>query len=285
MYLCFHNLFWVIIFYHIDSPLLRKRSVPPNVIISISYRLGLPGNFLKCLTVPFLIPLRAPTITGTVVIFFHFLFPGLWNYFIIIFIISCSSSIFFFESFSRQCWLMVLQRSLSDSNSHQVSGTLLSFLADLDNASVWMVSTCTFVSKFFSPCTNPFLTIPRAPIKCGITVIFMFHCFFWGGGGPFLSRSRYLSLFLLSFSFILWPALTDVSSLTASLRSPRLFKVFWSSVLPVLLEDFKQFKSFYNPCLLDQDTTGCLFFFWGGGASLSNGISAFVCYLMPEPFL
>ena len=44
--------------------------------------------------------------------------------------------------------------SLNDSKSPQVSRTLLSILADLNNAVVWMVSTCPIIFKSFSPCTK-----------------------------------------------------------------------------------------------------------------------------------
>ena len=59
-----------------------------------------------------------------------------------------------------------------------VSRTLLSVLADLRNAVVRMVSTRPLISKSSSPCTNPLVTIPRAPITIGIIVTFMFHSFF-----------------------------------------------------------------------------------------------------------
>ena len=49
---------------------------------------------------------------------------------------------------------------------------------DLTNAIVWMASTCRLISKFSSPCTSPFVAVPRAPITIGITVTFMFHSFF-----------------------------------------------------------------------------------------------------------
>ena len=70
---------------------------------------------------------------------------------------------------------MVFHWSLSDSNSSQVSGTLLSVLADLNNAVVWMVSTCPIISKSSSPFNNPLMTVPRAPITIGINVTFMLH--------------------------------------------------------------------------------------------------------------
>ena len=42
---------------------------------------------------------------------------------------------------------MVFLWSLSDSKSLQISKTLLCILADFNNAVVWMVSTCPFISK------------------------------------------------------------------------------------------------------------------------------------------
>ena len=68
---------------------------------------------------------------------------------------------------------MVFHWSLSDSKSLQVSRTPLSILADLINAVVWIVSTL-LISKSSSPCTNPLVTVPSAPITIGISVTFMF---------------------------------------------------------------------------------------------------------------
>ena len=92
---------------------------------------------------------------------------------------------------------MVSHWSLSDNKSLQVSPTLLSILANLNNAVVWMVSIRPVISKYSSPCTNnPLVTVPRAPITIGIIVTFMFHSLFNS-----LARSRYLSLFpILSIS-------------------------------------------------------------------------------------
>ena len=55
--------------------------------------------------------------------------------------------IYSFESFSHQ--------SLRDSKFSQVSRTLLSIMADLNNAVVWMVSTCPLISKSSCPFTYP----------------------------------------------------------------------------------------------------------------------------------
>ena len=58
---------------------------------------------------------------------------------------------------------MVFHRSLSDSKSPQVSRTLLSISAVLNNAVVWMVSTRPPTSKSSSPFSNPLVTVPNAP--------------------------------------------------------------------------------------------------------------------------
>ena len=114
---------------------------------------------------------------------------------------------FSFESFSHQHKPIVSHWSLSDNKSLQVYRTLLRILADLNNAVVWMVSTRPLISKSFSPCINPLVTVSRAPITIGITVTFMFHPFF-----HCLARSRYLSFFLLSFNFTQWSAGTAKST-------------------------------------------------------------------------
>ena len=91
---------------------------------------------------------------------------------------------------------MVFHWSLSDSKSPQISRTLLSILAVLNNAVVWMVSTRPPTSKSSSPFSNPLVTVPNAPIVIGIIVTCMFHSFFSS-----LVRSRYLSFFFTFFQF------------------------------------------------------------------------------------
>ena len=103
--------------------------------------------------------------------------------------------------FSHQRKLMVFHRRLSDSKSPQVSRTLFSILVVFNNAVVLMVSTRSPTSKSSRPFNNPLVTVPKAPITIGIIVTFMFHSF-----SNSLARSRYLSLFSHSFSFILWSA-------------------------------------------------------------------------------
>ena len=103
---------------------------------------------------------------------------------------------------------MIFHWSLSESKSLQVSRTLLSILAVLNNAVVWMVSTRLPTSNSSSPFSEPLVTVPNAPITIGIIVTCMFHSFF-----SYRARSRYLSLFSHSFSFILWSAETAKSTI------------------------------------------------------------------------
>ena len=74
---------------------------------------------------------------------------------------------------------MIFHWGLSDSKSPQVSRSLLSILADFNNAVVWIVSTHPLISKSSTPCTKPLVTVPSAPITVGITVTLMFHRFFF----------------------------------------------------------------------------------------------------------
>ena len=102
---------------------------------------------------------------------------------------------------------MIFHWSLSDSKSPQVSKTLLSILAVLNNVVVWIVSTRPQTSKSPSSFSNPLVTVLNAPITIGIIVTFMRHSFFNS-----LTRSRYLSFFSHSFSFILWSTGTAKST-------------------------------------------------------------------------
>ena len=74
--------------------------------------------------------------------------------------------------------LRVSHWSLRDRKSPQVSRTLLSIKANLNKAVVWMVFTRPLFSKSCSPNTNHLVTVPSASITIGITVTFMFHCYF-----------------------------------------------------------------------------------------------------------
>ena len=113
---------------------------------------------------------------------------------------------------------------LNDSKSPQVSRTLLTIQADLNNAIVWMVSTLPFISKSSSLFINPLVTVPKIPITVGIIVTFMFHSFFIS-----LEKSSYLSFFSFSFNFTLLSAGTGKSTILQILI---FFKIiFWSGHL------------------------------------------------------
>ena len=62
---------------------------------------------------------------------------------------------------------MVFHWSLSDSKSPQVSRTLLSILAVLGNAFIWIVSTRPPISKSSRPFNNSLVIVPKATITIG----------------------------------------------------------------------------------------------------------------------
>ena len=113
-----------------------------------------------------------------------------------------------YSFFLHQRWLKVFHQSLRDSKSPQVSRTLLSILAVLNDAVVWTFSTRRPTSNSSRPFSNSLVTVPKAPIINGIIVTFMFHSFFNS-----LARSSYLSIFSHSFSFILRSAGTAKSTI------------------------------------------------------------------------
>ena len=125
---------------------------------------------------------------------------------------------------------MVFHWSLCDSKFPQVSRTLLSILADLNNVVEWIVSTRPLISKSSSPFNYPLVTGPKVRTTIGIIVTFMFHSFF-----DLLARSRYLSFFSFSFIFTQGSAGTATSTILQVLfflliiiRSGRLAEIRWS---------------------------------------------------------
>ena len=72
---------------------------------------------------------------------------------------------------------MAFHWSLGESKSAQVSRTLLSIIAELNNAVIWMVSACPSISNSSRPLTKPLGIFPSAPITIGITVTFMLYWF------------------------------------------------------------------------------------------------------------
>ena len=95
-------------------------------------------------------------------------------------------------------WWIVFHPSVSKSKSPQVLKTLLTILADLSNAVVWIVSACPLISDSFSFLTMTLGAVPGIPIIIGITITFMFHSFFSS-----LAISKNLSLFFSSLILLL----------------------------------------------------------------------------------
>ena len=91
---------------------------------------------------------------------------------------------------------MAYHWSPNENKCPQVSRTLLSILADLNTAAIWIVSTRPLISKSSSPFNNPSITVPRAPITIGINVTFMFHSFF-----QFSSKIQELIFLFFFFQF------------------------------------------------------------------------------------
>ena len=126
-----------------------------------------------------------------------------------------------------------------------------------------MVSTHSLISKSSSPFIYLLVTELRAPITIGINVTFMFHSFFNS-----LVRSKYLSLFSLSFNFILWSARTAKSTILQVLSLFFFFffvdyyKVWLSSRDKVICLDVKIPEEFVSFSRIDVGLCICLFFVW-----------------------
>ena len=155
---------------------------------------------------------------------------------------------------------MVFHWSLSDSKSPQVSRILLSILAVLNNAAVWMVSTRPPTSK---P-SSTLVTVPNAPITIGIIVTCMFHSFFNS-----LARSRYLSFFSHSFSFILWSARTSKTTILQVLFF--LLIIIKSGLLVDIRGSVCMSKSHWSLCVSFSRTGAglCIYHFLHGQISIS----------------
>ena len=99
----------------------------------------------------------------------------------------------------HQNWLVVFHWRLSDSKSSQVSKILLRIQVVLNNAIVWMVSILPSISNCSSLLSRLLETVSSALTPIGITIARTFYSFFNS-----MARSKYLSIFLLSFMYTLW---------------------------------------------------------------------------------
>ena len=113
-----------------------------------------------------------------------------------------------FGSFSHRHQLMELHCRLSDNKTPQISRTLLGILTNLNDVVVWMVVSLLLIS---SPqvAVSIFLSLYR--VHQLQLVLLSLPCSI--GFFSSLTRSRYLSLFSLSFSFNLWTARTAKSTI------------------------------------------------------------------------
>ena len=110
-----------------------------------------------------------------------------------VFIISAPCKCFIAVLISGISWEFVWQQvswSLQYSLEHSTQSC---------NATVWRVLILPLFSNSFSLFFQVFGTVPRAPTTISITNTFMFYIFF---SSP--ARSKYLSIFSLSFIFSLW---------------------------------------------------------------------------------
>ena len=84
---------------------------------------------------------------------------------------------------------MIFHWSLSNNQSPQVSGTLLSILVDLNNVVVWMVSTCPFISKSSGPITKPLITVLSVHLEFVSPLLScsIFFSVLWQGLGTYCS--------------------------------------------------------------------------------------------------
>ena len=99
---------------------------------------------------------------------------------------------------------MVFHRSLSDNKSPQVSRTLLSILADLNNTVVWIVSDRPLIPKSPSlPCCIVFPFSSKVLVFIPLFVFLQFYPVFIRNSKVYFSAG---SLFCwLSFGPVIWP--------------------------------------------------------------------------------
>ena len=123
---------------------------------------------------------------------------------------------------------MVYHRNLSDSKSHQISRTLLSILADLNNAVVWMILILTLIFNSSSSLSKSLGIVLSALATIGVIVIFMFHRFLHLWQGPSISHLFAFFHFSLCGPLELQNSLDTTSFFLANSRSGLLAEIMWS---------------------------------------------------------
>ena len=143
---------------------------------------------------------------------------------------------------------MVFHWILNDNKS-----TLLSILANLNSAVVWMVSTHSLISKSSSLFTTPLVTVPRPPVIIGTTVTFMFHSlsFF-----PFPSKVQVL---ILLFAFFQFYSMVNRDSKGHNSASSLVFFVFfWGG--GVIIRSGRLAKFRWSVCISKSQRGLCISF-------------------------
>ena len=108
---------------------------------------------------------------------------------------------------------MVFHFSLSDSKFPQISRTLLSIPANLNNAIICVASTCPLISISSNLFTDPLEIIPSAPITMASLLSCAIFLVLWQGLGTYLYFL--FLLFLLCFpsgslGLVVWPRSEDL---------------------------------------------------------------------------
>ena len=150
---------------------------------------------------------------------------------------------------SHQCHLRVFHWSSSDSKSPQLTRNVLSILADLSSAIVWIVSARPLNLNPSNPVAKHLGIVPSAPVMTGITVTLIFHNVFSS-----LPRLKYLSLFWFFFFFFNFNSMIVrlgkfhylMSSLSFSLFDLSLGLVFWPGLgNPFVSKDLRDYFAFH----------------------------------------
>ena len=129
-----------------------------------------------------------------------------------------------------------------------------------------MVSTHPLISKFFSPCTNPLVSVPIAPITIGITVTFMFHNFF-----QFPSKVEVLILLYAFFQFYSVVSQDKVYNLTSSFFFLLLLLIITRLSDPFGSQIPDEFVSHSPRQMLDYAYTICLYGLTSVSCTIPNG--------------